>query len=127
MDARGRNARRRGAGPPDKLRRELRGDLDTILGKALKKSPQERYASVTDFAEDLRRLSESTCRLARDPTRFAYRAAKFVRRNRKLVTLTTTAILLVIGSLSTGLYIANRERKAAENVSYQSANWPINS
>ena len=35
-----------GATTPDKLRRELRGDLDTIVVKALKKNPQERYASV---------------------------------------------------------------------------------
>src|SRR6202451_3707714 len=47
-------AERRGT-TADKLRRELRGDLDTIVGKALKKSPQERYGSGTEFAEDLRR------------------------------------------------------------------------
>ena len=40
---------------PDKLQRLLRGDLDTIVAKALKKNPQERYASVTAFADDLRR------------------------------------------------------------------------
>ncbi len=38
---------------PEKLRRLLRGDLDTIVAKALKKSPQERYASVTALADDL--------------------------------------------------------------------------
>jgi serine/threonine protein kinase len=40
---------------PDKVRRLLRGDLDTIVGKALKKKPEERYASVTALADDLRR------------------------------------------------------------------------
>src|SRR5581483_9669938 len=40
---------------PDKLHRLLRGDLDTIVAKALKKNPQERYASVTAFADDLHR------------------------------------------------------------------------
>src|SRR6266700_7283588 len=48
------NAERR-ATTPDKLRRLLRGDLDTIVAKALKKSPQERYPSVKAFAEDLQR------------------------------------------------------------------------
>jgi serine/threonine protein kinase/tetratricopeptide (TPR) repeat protein len=106
------SASRRGASP-EKLRRSFRGDLDTILGKALKKNPQERYASVGAFAEDLRRFLRHQPISAR-PDTLAYHAAKFVRRNRTLVTLTAAAMVLVIGSLSTGLYIANRERKAAE-------------
>ena len=105
-------AGRRGA-TADKLRRELRGDLDTIVGKALKKSPQERYASVTAFANDLQRYLKHEPISAR-PDTLAYRTAKFVRRNRTVVVLTATAIALVIGSLSTGLWIANRERKVAE-------------
>src|SRR6202167_500023 len=40
---------------PDKLRRLLRGDLDTIVAKALKKNPAERYSSVAALADDLRR------------------------------------------------------------------------
>jgi len=105
-------AERRGT-TPDKLRRELRGDLDTILGKALKKNPQKRYASVTGFADDLQRYLKHEPIAAR-PDTLAYRTAKFVRRNRTVVALTTIAIALVIGSLSTGLLIANRERKTAE-------------
>ena len=49
---------------PDRLRAPLRGDLDTIVGKALKKDPAERYASVAEFADDLRRYS-TTSRSAR--------------------------------------------------------------
>src|SRR5580700_11531841 len=105
-------AERRGA-TSDKLRRELRGDLDTIVGKALKKNPQERYASVTAFADDLQRYLKHEPISAR-PDTLAYRTAKFLRRNRTAVLLTATAILLVIGSLSTGLYVANRQRKIAE-------------
>jgi serine/threonine protein kinase len=40
---------------PEKLRRVLRGDLDTIIAKALKKPPEERYSSVTALGDDLRR------------------------------------------------------------------------
>jgi serine/threonine-protein kinase len=105
-------AERRGA-TPDKLRRELRGDLDTIVGKALKKDSQERYASVIGFADDLQRYLKHEPISAR-PDTLAYRTAKFVRRNRTVVALTATAIVLVIGSLSTGLYVANRQRKIAE-------------
>jgi serine/threonine protein kinase len=105
-------AERRGT-TADKLRRELRGDLDTIVGKALKKSPQERYDSVTEFANDLQRYLKHEPISAR-PDTLAYRTAKFVRRNRTVVVLTATAIVLVIGSLSSGLYVANRQRKIAE-------------
>jgi len=98
---------------PEKLRRQLSGDLDTILGKALKKNPQERYASVTAFADDLRRYLKHEAISAR-PDTFAYRTTKFLRRNLAVVSLTSIAIALVIGSLSTGLWIANRERKIAE-------------
>jgi serine/threonine protein kinase len=97
----------------DKLRRQLRGDLDTIVGKALKKNLQERYASVTGFAEDLQRYLKQEPIGAR-PDTLAYRGAKFLRRNRTVVTLTATALALVIGSLSAGLYVANRERRIAE-------------
>ena len=98
---------------PDKLRRMLRGDLDTIVVKALKKNPQERYASVTGFADDLRRYLKHETISVR-PDTFAYRTTKFLRRNRTVVALSTIAIALVIGSLSTGLLVANRERKVAE-------------
>src|SRR5579863_5481910 len=99
---------------PEKLHRQLRGDLDTIVGKALKKNPAERYASVTGFADDLQRYLKHEPIGAR-PDTLAYRAAKFLRRNRTVVALTTVAVLLVIGSLSAGLYVANRERKVAES------------
>jgi len=97
----------------DKLRRGLRGDLDTIVGKALKKDPQERYVSVGGFANDLERYLKHEPIGAR-PDTLAYRTVKFLRRNRTMVTLTTAAIVLVIGSLSTGLLVANHERKVAE-------------
>jgi serine/threonine protein kinase len=113
LDARDEESARCRSASPEKLRRSFRGDLDTILAKALKKNPQERYASVGAFAEDLRRFLRHVPIGAR-PDAIGYRAAKFFRRNRKLVTLTTAAVLLVIGSLSTGLYIANRARRAAE-------------
>ena len=59
-------------------------------------------------------VTSSTNRSARDRTHSRYRTAKFLRRNRTVVTLSAAAIVLVIGSLSTGLYVANRERKIAE-------------
>ena len=106
------SAEKRGS-TPEKLRHQLRGDLDTIVAKALKKAPVERYASVTALADDLHRYLRHEPISAR-PDTFAYRTAKFVRRNRTVVALTVTAAVLVIGSLSAGLLVANRERKIAE-------------
>lgn len=98
---------------PDKLRRQLHGDLDTIIAKALKKSPSERYSSVTELADDLQRYLKHQPISAR-PDTMAYRARKFIRRNGTLVALATSAVVLVVGSLSAGLYVANRERGIAE-------------
>jgi serine/threonine protein kinase/tetratricopeptide (TPR) repeat protein len=106
-------AMKRGASA-EKLRRSVRGDLDTIVGKALKKNPVERYVSAEAFAEDLRRFLRHDPISAR-PDTIGYRAAKFIRRNITSVTLTAAAVALVIGSLSAGLFIANRERKIAEH------------
>lgn len=95
---------------PDKLRRMLRGDLDTIVLKALKKKPQERYTSVSAFADDLRRYLVHEPVRAR-PDTITYRTAKFVRRYRMGVVAAT----LIIASLSAGLYVANLERLIAEH------------
>ena len=83
---------------PDKLRRLLRGDLDTIVAKALKKNPQERYSSVTALADDTARYLKHEPISAR-PDTIAYRAAKFVRRNRTVVALAALAIIATVAGL----------------------------
>jgi eukaryotic-like serine/threonine-protein kinase len=96
---------------PDKLRRRLRGDLDTIIGKALKKDPAERYASVTAFADDLQRYLRHEPIGARADT-FRYRAGRFVRRNRTAVALVSLAILsLVAGGTGTLLQARTAQRQ----------------
>lgn len=98
---------------PKQLVSALRGDLDWITMKAVEKDRTRRYASVTAFTDDLRRYLTHEAISAR-PDTFAYRTAKFGRRNRTAVALISAALALVIGSLSIGLLIANRERKVAE-------------
>jgi formylglycine-generating enzyme required for sulfatase activity len=66
---------------PAERRAALRGDLDGILGKAIAKDLDERYATVGEFAADLRRhLADEPVQVAQ-PTTF-YRLRKFVRRHR---------------------------------------------
>ena len=67
-----------------RLRRRLAGDLDNIVLKALSKEPVRRYASVDQFAEDVRRHLAGLPVLARHDT-LGYRASKFVRRHRGAV------------------------------------------
>jgi eukaryotic-like serine/threonine-protein kinase len=86
---------------PDRLRRRLRGELDTIVAKALKKNAQERYTSLSAFAEDLQRYLSHEPIHAR-PDTFVYRAAKFVRRHRMAVSLSAAVVLaIVVGLIGT--------------------------
>jgi len=95
---------------PDKLSRLLRGDLDTIVAKALKKDPHERYASVTAMADDLRRYLRNEPISAR-PDTLVYRTAKFVRRNRGSVVLATIAIAAVLGGIA-GTIVQTQKARA---------------
>ena len=100
---------------PARLRRELRGDLDTIVAKALKKSPAERYGSVTELAEDLRRYLRREPIAAR-PDTWRYRAGKFVRRHVRAIAATASVIVLlavVIGFYTMRL-AAERDRAQRE-------------
>lgn len=99
----------REAARPSKWSPALKGDLDHILLKALRKDPQERYATVEQFADDLRAFLELRTVRARSGNRW-YRMRKFIRR----YWLPVTAAAAVMASLSSGLYMANRERLIAE-------------
>jgi serine/threonine-protein kinase len=84
---------------PQRLRQALRGDLDTIVLKALKKRPAERYASVLALAEDLERHLGNQPVLAQ-PDSLAYRSRKYLRRNRLEVALVGALALGLVASLS---------------------------
>jgi serine/threonine protein kinase len=96
------------AGGPTLRRRALEGDLDNILGKALKKDPAERYPSVGAFAEDLRRFLSHEPISAR-PDTVPYRVAKFVRRNRGSV---VSALLVAIGLIGTSAFALTQMQAA---------------
>jgi serine/threonine protein kinase len=88
-------------GSPDKLARQLRGDLDNIILMALRKEPQRRYSSVEQFAEDIRRYLATLPVVARKDTP-RYRASKFVTRHKAGVAAAgAVALILVIGLVIT--------------------------
>ena len=101
--------------PPDRLRRQLAGDLDTICLTALRKEPERRYTSVEALADDLHRHRDGLPVLAR-PDTVGYRARKFVRRHR--VGLAATVASLVAVGLVAGLAFvrvsAERDRARTE-------------
>ena len=96
---------------------ELKGDLDNIALKALRKEPEQRYASVDQFSEDIQRYLTGQPVTASSDT-WKYRTAKFIRRNR----VAAAGVLFVLISLLAGLVatmyqarIARIERAKAEN------------
>ncbi|MBI4890581.1 MAG: serine/threonine protein kinase [Acidobacteria bacterium] len=91
------------------LSKRLQGDLDTIVLKAMQKEPSRRYASVEEFAADIRNYLEDRPIQAR-PDTMVYRAGKFARRNRG--PLAAAAALLVV--LSGGLFATAREARRNE-------------
>jgi serine/threonine protein kinase/tetratricopeptide (TPR) repeat protein len=94
---------------PSKVNPALPRDLDFILGKALRKEPDERYAGVDALAEDLRALLESRPVRARSGSTW-YRTRKFLRRH----WVPVAAAIVTITGLSIGLLAANRERAIAQ-------------
>ena len=83
------------------LRRQLRGDLDTICLVALRKEPERRYASVDDLAADIRRHLHGLPINAR-PDSLTYRAGKYLKRNRAVL-IAAAAAVVVTSLLGGGL------------------------
>jgi serine/threonine-protein kinase len=101
-----------------RLRRELSGDLENILQRALQKNPLDRYHTVAAFADDVQRCLRGEPVQAR-PGSAWYRLGKFARRNR----LAVGASIAVVAALGAGLavalwqlQVARDERRHAEEV-----------
>ena len=99
---------------PARLQRQLGGDLENIVAKALRKLPAERYPTVDAFADDLRRWAAGEPVVAR-PDSVAYRARRFVGRHRGAVTAAALTVLAILGGLVGTITQARRaEREAAQ-------------
>jgi serine/threonine protein kinase/tetratricopeptide (TPR) repeat protein len=99
-----------------RLRRRLEGDLDNIVMKAISKEPGRRYASVDQFAEDVRRHLAGLPVLARHDT-LGYRTGKFVRRHRGAVTAAAAVFMALVAGIigiAWQARVARAERLRAE-------------
>jgi eukaryotic-like serine/threonine-protein kinase len=97
------------ASTAETLQRQLQGDLDNIVLKALRKAPSERYATAADFADDIQRYLDGYPVLAR-PSTVSYRAAKFLRRHHRSVAVAALATLALVVSLGLALWQAHVAR-----------------
>ena len=93
---------------PRRLARRLHGDLDCIVLKALRKAPEQRYVSVEQLSEDVRRHLEGMPVQARQGGS-VYRTGKFVGRHRAGV----AATMLVVLSLAFGMGYALKQERVA--------------
>ncbi len=104
---------------PGALRRELEGDLDWIVTKALEADRERRYDTPVALAQDLERYLHGHPVTARPPT-LRYRAGKFVRRYRVQVAAASLAgLALVSGAIAAGVGVVRATR--AESVARREA------
>jgi serine/threonine-protein kinase len=94
---------------PSRLKRQLTGDLDNILQKALLPAPGDRYATAQDLSDELRRHAEGMPLAAR-PRSLRYRAAKFVGRHKAAAALMLVLDLVLVGSV---VMVAGQARRIA--------------
>lgn len=97
------------------LHKMLRGELEKLLSKALKNKPDERYASVDAFAEDIARYLECKPILAQ-PDSHWYRIKKFTQRNRIVVGSSIAIVIALLTGTSAALWqahVAKQQRDRA--------------
>jgi len=98
---------------PAVTRRQLRGDLDNVVLKAIAAEPERRYVSAGALAEDIERLLDQRPVSAHPPSTW-YRTRKFVARHRGGVVATAMFALGIIAALGLALWQGNIARHAAQ-------------
>ena len=92
-----------------KLSGEIRGDIETIAAKALKKAPSERYANAAAMADDIRRYLGREPIAARPDTPL-YRATRFVQRHAAGVAMAGVAVTALGAGIGVALWQAREAR-----------------
>ena len=95
-----------------RMARELRGDLDSILNKALKKVAGDRYPTMEAFTHDLQRFLDGAPVEAR-PDGWGYRAMKFIGRYRLQVAAASAVAVALVAGTAVALWQAREAQRAA--------------
>jgi len=98
--------------------RQLRGDLDTILAKALRREPESRYRTVDALIDDLDRHLNGEPVLAR-PDSGWYRASRFISRHREYVVAASAALVAVLIGFGVAVEQAKRATHEAQRAQAQ--------
>jgi len=98
--------------------RMLRGDLDAVLARAMRKDAVHRYVSIDAFAQDLQRHRDGLPVQAR-PDSLAYRSGRFVRRNRAAVAASAAILVAIVGGAGAALWQAREASLQARLASEQ--------
>ncbi len=109
---------RRLPAPRTQLRAALRGDLDTLLEKALADEPSRRYAGADPLADDIERYLASQPIHAHPPSRW-YRTRKFVQRHRGGVVVTLALLVAILCTSAIALWQAHVARQEAQRANVQ--------
>jgi|GEM_PF-1161391 len=105
--------------PPQRLNKGIPTDLETIVLKALAKSPSERYPSAQELANDLQAFLDNKSICARRPT-LLHRVIKWSRRHQGLVTSATILLVLVTIGMAVSTFRISREQGRTANALNQS-------
>ncbi len=105
---------------PRQLGASLRGDLDAIVLKALRKEPQQRYASVEALADDVRRHLEHRPVLARRGS-WRYQSTRFVRRHWFATSMAAIALAGLLGGLGLAVWQADKARQQQAHAEAEAA------
>ncbi|MDB6082742.1 MAG: hypothetical protein JWN43_623 [Gammaproteobacteria bacterium] len=95
------------------LQRQLRGDLDAVLNKAMKKAPADRYATVDAFASDLQHYLDGQPVLAR-PDSTLYRLRRLASRHRVSLSAGIVVLFALIAATTVSLIQAREAKRQAE-------------
>jgi serine/threonine-protein kinase len=106
---------------PQRLRQALRGDLEHIVAKALRKRPAERYASAQALADDLRHFLKHESVSAQAPTWF-YVTRKFIERHTLGVAAAGLVALAIAGGVAATLWQASVAREQAARATAEARN-----
>ena len=102
--------------PLSSINRRYRGDVETIVAKALEKDKGRRYASAAELGADIRRYLADEPIVAR-PSSTGYQLQKFVRRHQALVAAAGAVFLVLVA----GIIVSSREAVAARRAEQTAA------